>query len=389
MITLGRVEELKKVMESERMCRMAAIAEPPNYDLIKRRCVRYISMATGVNLATGKPVEVPVVTEDEVAELYDIFRQGASAKATDEQDLQVRLWRLDGMWPVMKRDMMKNRGFLEFVKDNGLDSDFMLQFYFDIPNRVKPGDVLPEGLESNSSHLMDTAYGMYICGNGTYREIPAADQASRQVLYEATWGGVRFRGANYCWEKMQLGSGATILTLGAGTIPEMRFFDWQNRGVKQRVIAYDDSTQLESALPVVFEKPLADYGIEYHFEEMKGAFKNPDLQKACDMVMIQGAMSYNCEDTEEILYGSKCVSRRGASICFERQLGEIGLANCSETLGWKENRRRMKPDPDVDTAVNEVSQHAKTVGLKLVDVLTDYDCGMNFVPTTVWFKLEA
>ncbi len=387
-ITLGRVEELGKVMQSERMCRIAKNAVPPNYDMIKRKCLYYIGLATGMNILTQEPIAVSPVTEDEVAWVYDIFRQSMSAKAADEADLKTRLWRLEAMWSVMQRDMLANRGFYEFVKENGLDSDFMLQFYFDIPNRVRPGDQLPEGLVSDSSHLMDTAYGWYICGNGTYREIPVSDQAARQVVYEATWGGIRFRGANTCYERLQLGDGALIASLCAGTSPESRFFDWQNRGVKQRLVAYDENLQLQKALPVVFPKPLSEYGIErFYFDEMKQGFKNPDLYRACDMTLIQGGLSYNFDHTQEVFEGMKNITRPGGCICGEVQVGEIGLLNCSKTLGWEETRRKMQPDQDVPSAQKRIEECAHAAGLKVDIMMDDYSSGFNYVPTTVWFKL--
>lgn len=390
MITLNRVEELKKVMQSERMCRIAERVVRPNYDLMKLSCLHYIGLATKKNLVTGEPIVVQPVTESETARMYDIFRQGTSVMAVDENDLRTRLWRLDGMWPVMKRDMLANRGFYEFVKDNGLDSDFMLQFYFDIPNRVRPGDRLPEGLVADSSHLMDTAYGKYICGNGSYREIPINDQAMRQVVYEPTWGGVRFRGGNYCYERMLLGDGAVIISLCAGTLPECRFFDWQNRGIKQRVIACDENAQIQHALPVVFEKPLSDYGIEYRFgEEMKAALKDPDLQNSCDMLLIQGGLSYNYDDMQEIFELGKHVVRSGGIICGDKQVSEIGLANCSETLGWRETRRKMQPDKDVHSAKEHIERCAHAAGVKVDSMIDDYSTGFNFTPTTVWFKLIA
>lgn len=369
---------------------MAASAVPPNYDLIKYRSVHYINLAKGVDIMTGEPIEVTPATKADVAGLYDIFRQGASCKATSEEDLAVRLQRLESMWPVMERDLLANRGFYEFVKDNGLDSDFMLQFYFDIPNRVRPGDVIPNGLKSNSSHLMDTAYGYYICGNGTYREIPACDQAMRQVLFEPTWGGVRYRGANYCLERLNLGDGAKVLSLGAGTLPEMRFFGWQDTGIKQELIAYDENgAGLSEVLPVVFEKPLSEYNISYHFDQAKAAFENPDLEGACNLIIIQGMLSYNLDSMEEIFCGAKKNSSSGGITCGDLQLGEIGLMNCSETLGWKETNRVMSPSKDVAEATEQIERYAKAAGLKVDEISVDATDGFNFVPTTVWFKLQA
>lgn len=378
---MNRLAELRKVMETEEVCRLAAIAAPPSPEVEFAQAMEYINLA---KMSKDGDAQAQV-SQAEIDALYNCIKQTVSVRATDEHDLALRLQRLDGRWPIHTRRMLQNRGYYKFVRDNGSDSDFMLEFYFDVPGFVKSGDLVPRGMKPNWSFIMDTAYGHYKASNGVYQKIPQADQATRQVIYEATWGGVRFRGANYALERILLGGGANMVTLGAGTLPEMRFFDWQNRGIKQNVTAYDSNPLVKSALPILFEKPIKEYGVNYYHEDMVKAFRNPDLENSADMVMIQGVMSYNRALTASILVGAKRLLRAGGFICFDVQLAEIGLAKCRDVLHWNIPGLEMLPDESANSAVERIEQAANEAGLRIAEVLDDSE--FSFAPTTVWFKL--
>ncbi len=231
---------------------------------------------------------------------------------------------------------------------------------------------------------MDAPYGWARRIDGKYMEIPPSDVSYLLCAREPIFGSTRMRTAAHQLVQEDLGSGILNVSLGAAMLPEQIRFDWQGRGIKQRVVAYDNAPGvLECVKQVYAGKPLDEYGIEYRVDDFWNAFKDPDLIGKADLVGMEGGLSYYRDRSDDLFAGIASLLRSGGHFCGEVELMNIYTVRCG-ILGWKMDRE-MKMDDNVESAIQRMEEVAAKAGLKMVEAIADT---RSISPAMVWFHLQ-
>lgn len=373
--------EVLGVLRREPMFNETVNREKPSMEHRSKIAMYYIGLST-------KPELNIAPSEEELEDLYQSIRWANVVRSGgNEENCAIRIARLEARWPILKRAMQENRGFYQFVKDNGKDSPFMPEFYFDLPGRMKPSETIAPEFRPNSALVFDTPYGYYKDGDGIYKQIPMGDPAIAQIQQEPFWDLVRYRGALAFLMRKWAGDGAKVLSIGGGAVPEQRFFSWQNEGIKQFFTVYDSSPDVREVLPVVFEKPLSDYGVTFYSEDSKRAVTNPDLQKNQDLVLAMGYLSYYQNELDRKFAEVRCNMRSGGHFCgdFEKRTADLGKSGL--TLGWNLPGLTMDPYTDTNKQMDLVAELAEKNGFKVAELVTDE--WVNGAESMLWMDLVA
>lgn len=292
----------------------------------------------------------------------------AAWSGTNEVQYKAYLDGIEEIRPALTAKMQASYGLAEYLWAFGSHSLFLPRYYATLYHPL----------------AMDAAFCKVVRLDGEFMMVPIDDPAYILGASEPIFRTVRSRTALHELLQAELGEDALVVALGAAMLPEQRHFGWQERGIKQRVIAYDNAPGTAECLKLVFpDKPLADYGIEYRFEDFHKAFEDPELQGKVDLVGMEGCLSYYKDETVDILTKVANLLRPGGHFCGEVELKHIYTIRCG-ILGWQMSRP-MQFDDDADSAVARLTEAAELAGLEMAEVYVD---DRNEQPAMVWVHLQ-
>lgn len=294
----------------------------------------------------------------------------------DTEQLQAYLRGLDQMWPKLQRQL-EDPGFYKFVNKYGMDSAFLLTYF---------------SVLSPSAPALEAAGGFSVDLGGVYRKIPESDyQAYELCVREPTFRSfcrrIWFSQMHFLNYVMETRADPDIFMAAAGLMPAFRRYELRPEMLKKvfgRIVAYDRDPKMPEYLKMVFDKPVDEYGIEYHIADLDVAFEKQELWQAFDIVDAEGLMSYYKDEleTKEMLRGFKKLLRPGGIMTFDVQTMEWSMIRCAVSLAWK---LPLKPDKDPRAAIERITRCATAVGLEVVEyAIDDY----NKTPALVCFCLR-
>lgn len=300
---------------------------------------------------------------------HEIEAACAADSGDNEQQFQVYMDGLNKIWPALEAKMKASYGLAEYMRTIGCHSLFLPRYYAELYHPMS----------------MVAPFGWARRIDGKYLPIPQNDPAYSLAAREPIFRSTRTRTALHEIVQAELGAGILNVSLGAAMLPEMNRFDWQERGIKQRVIACDNAPGVLECLKQIYsEKPLVEYGIEqYRVDSYWNLFKDPDLQRAAMLVGMEGGLSYNYDRFGDLFAGISGLLRSGGHFCGEVELDNAYTRRCG-ALGWKMDQP-MHLYEDADAAIQHVEESSKKAGMKILDVFTD---DQNTVPAMVWFHLQ-
>lgn len=311
-------------------------------------------------LVSRRPLPWRRVSKRALAHIYDEIVTHC-ALVDDAEQFKLDKLGLDAMWPKIAPVIRKNPGLAKFMREYGVHSRFFLPFLCHVPQASSLGAAFGEG------HDM----------SGKYTQIPKSDLMYRFSAQDEVFTWLRRRTKLVQEQMLSVNS---VLFIGAGSLPEVRRYDYPLEQMKQRIVGYDNNLQLRDHLPEVFPKPLEDYGIEYHFEPFDVAFADKENWGQYDLVVANGVLSYYAEQKQfvEMLKNMKLMLKRGrdSMIMFDLQLMRMELIRDVVILNWKSNPQ-MKPEKTLEGAVARVRKACTEVGLQ-VEKCEFNDIGVMF-----------
>lgn len=266
---------------------------------------------------------------------------------------------LDASWPEMREKLRKNPALAQFMLEYGVFSEFFYPFLLRIPQAT----------------TLDVAYGYGYDLLGRYRAIPPTDAMYAFCRGDEMFAWIRRRIEG---EQRFLKRAKRVLFVGGGVLQALRRNDYPLGELEQEIVAYDLNTQLEQAMPEIFPRPLAEYGISYHYENAANVYADSQYQNYFDVVDVSGVLSYRATDQElkETLNNILSVVKPCGQIVFDLQVLTPTLL-FDKMLGWKTNPA-MKPERNTTAAVNKVRKICAELGVE-VDILWAAAIGVQFV----------
>lgn len=300
-------------------------------------------------LLSRRPLPWRRVSKRSLQHIYDELLTHC-ALVDDAKQFDLDKLGLDAIWPQMKAIIRKNPGLAKFMREYGVHSRFFLQFLYHVPQASSLGAAFGEG------HDM----------SGKYTRIPKNDLMYRFSAQDEMFVWIRRR-TKLVQEQMY--NAKSVLFIGAGSLPELRRYDYPLDQLKQRIVGYDSNLQLMGHLQEVFAKPMEDYGIEYHFETFDKAFADKRNWGQYDLVVANGVLSYYTKHKQlvrmlknmKLMMGQNKVSL----MMFDLQLMQMELIRDAVVLNWK-TKPQIKPEKSLQSAMRKVRKACDKVGLKVV-----------------------
>lgn len=314
---------------------------------------------------------------------YQAERLCRDLAGSDLQQRDAYLKGLKDMWPKL-REQLKDPGFYGFVCKYAMGSAFLLPYFAVLSPRAP---------------ALEAAHGYSVDFGGAYRKIdPVNDSQTFQfVVGERTFRSFNFRALNHQTAMLNLSMDMQVSGLGkpnvffagGGMLPSVRYYGLHPEDLKKyfdQIVVYDKDPDMRKYLKMVFERPVNEYGIEYHFSGFEGAFADESLWSKFDVVDCTGVMSY-CQNDGDIDRMLSCLSlllKPGGMLLFDRQVMTPDMIRCAVTLAWK-TEPPLKPDLTVKRAIRRIEDAAKRCDLNVENYFVDE---YNKIPALVDFILR-
>lgn len=298
---------------------------------------------------------------------HEIEAHCAADAGENERQYQAYMVGLEEIWPALEVKMQRSYGLAEYMRVIGCGSLYLPRYYAKMPD----------------SASMLAPYGLAVRLDGKLMAIPTHDPAYLLCGREPIFRTILVRAAEQQLVQLELGEGANVMSLGAATLPEYSRFGWQERGIKQNVIAVENAPDALKYVQQIYPGALESYGIKYLRQDFWDVLRDPVLQRTQGLVGMEGGLSYYVDKTEDLLQAVANVLKPGGYFCGEVELKHLYTGRCG-VLGW-EMSRPMRPDDNVESAIARIGAAAKQAGLKMVEVRPDE---WNAQPAAVWFQLQ-
>lgn len=312
------------------------------------------------------------VTDDDAQKVYTIMYEYIKDNVHDKQELQIQLEGLDRLWPDLKQMMLGNRGLWKFMCDVGAQS---LSFAI-FPVRLTPRSI-----------ALESAFGVNYDNAGVYKPLlMVQDISMRSAAVEPEFVELRRRAyyARQCMldripglrdikdipSKEKLG---TVVTLGAGLMPEFRKFGFTLAQVQSlNIVACDMDRNARKDLEMVmrydFGVSLAETGIDYRNCMLQEVLNDRSLLGKVDVLLIDGVLSY-CQSEQQLidyLRGAKALlSKQNHGVIFcDLTVLDPTLMRCAIVQGWKteDKAHAMHPDTSPKKAIAKMERACESVG---------------------------
>lgn len=291
--------------------------------------------------------------------LYQLLAYFYSTAVDEAQYLLERERILNVVWPWLKPRLKHNKGLVEFMQHYGVHSRYYVPLLMYVPGAL----------------ALCPAHGECMDIFGKPQKVPKSDAMYQFTQKDEMYAFARLRknDAMSVLEKTQL-----ALVLGAGTLQEVRQL---RRFSAERLIhheapwlvAYDMDTKLQDYYDVVLDAPLAEYGVDLHYEDFRALENHSEYISAFEVIMALGVASYYYDRLEWFLgLMAKMLAPNGV-IKFDMQILNGGLMPrkglCRDTLMfdlfimlWNAGLKPCKSPHDAYCRVKKV---CAKVGLKI------------------------
>lgn len=295
------------------------------------------------------------------------------------------------IWPKLS-EMLREPAFYLCIKRFCMDSSFLYTYFVEL---------------SGYASALEIAGGYSIDITGKYRKIPECDGAYKMAALEPTfrsflqriWFSQQMmlrRAEEFGWrpdmteqEKAET-ERVKVLFLGGGMLPQLRMYELRPEMVSEMfdITVYDRDPKMPGYLEMVFEQPIAEYGIDYHFADFDEAFRNESNFGKYDLVIAEGVMSYykKPEQTEYMLKGAAKMLKRDGRFVFDLQILEPSMLRCVLALAWRGTG--LNPDFGAKKAIQRIREAAADdfdfVPTSTLSAEIDY---YNKIPAIVNFSL--
>lgn len=345
------------------------------------------------------PEKYPKADEKKVELAKAILRSSTALQVTDSEGLEAALNYIELTWPAYKVKMLMKPDFAEWMFEGGIVFSFyMYMFYTEVDGFLGFDPELRERICPVQTYQMDVGFGEYHDACGRPVKFADGDLIMWHITNHALWRGVRMRAPYFNYYLREAGYKANVVDLGSGPLNMEKRFGYVDAGLCQRIVAYDSDKNIPKVLPYMFQKPIEEYGFEFHNEDWFDAFKDQALQGKQHLVVLQGGASYYFDKIDEILRGVRglLLSPNEAEVptrfVFEVELETVDLAQAKYGLGLKDQSQNMMPDKTVGSAVERISQAVERVGgFEVEEVISDagFYVPLEIAPTTVIFVLKT
>lgn len=298
------------------------------------------------------------VSRRKISQIYRLLLNFLAAVA-ETSDIYARCKdALDETWPVMATKMRKNPALAQFMLEYGVHSEFFYPFLLRVPQATT--------LEVASGYAYDLL--------GNLRRIPVNDPMYAFVQGDEMFEWIRMRIEG---EQAYLKGYEDVLFVGGGLLQALRRNNYPLGDLRQRIIAYDFNLDLQEPLLEVFDRPLSEYGIEYHFEPAENA-KKDFAPQSFDVIDVSGVLSYRKNDKElrSMLGWLLDLLKTDGVLVFDLQVLTLTLLFDKLVLGW-ETDPAMKPEKNTQDAIKKVTQICEELGVG-VEVMNSTEIGVQF-----------
>lgn len=277
------------------------------------------------------------------------------------------------VWPVLRETMRCNYGMAKMVYDYAYRSRFL-------PRAILVGAqaVLLELFHSGRTRSI----------SGEFEYIPYDDAMIEMIVWEPISLVMRerteFSQANllraYQDYRIKYRGSFDVLSCGAGLLPLLR----TNGFVPPpdlRITAIDMDVRNLENLKLVFDKPIAEYGVNYLTMDFVDYCNDPKNAGKHPMVEALGVLSYYHRpgETKQTIQTLLRVVAPGGILVCDRQLIEPHLLRCAYSMGWKSN---LLPDLCALFAIMRMRWVCRQLGVRIEYKRSRYlkhPAGINFV----------
>lgn len=293
-------------------------------------------------------------------------------------------------WPKLSQ-MLREPAFYYCVKRFCMNSAFLYTYFVEL---------------SGYASALEMAMGYSIDITGRYRRIPECDGAYEMAVLEPTFRSFLERiwfsqqmmlrkARELGWrpdmteeEKKQCRR-VKVLFLGGGMLPQLRMYELCPETVSEMfdITVYDKDPKMPEYLDMVFDKPIEEYGIKYHFEDFDKAFKDGRNYNDYDIVIAEGVMSYykTPEQTAYMLNGAYLMLKNNGIFVHDLQILEPSMLRCVLALAWRDTG--LNPDLKAEKAIERIKTAADIAGFDIASVQAEVDY-YNKIPAIVNFCLR-
>lgn len=256
------------------------------------------------------------------------------------------------VWPMLYESARKNLGMTMFLHENGMHSDFVAKFLYNVPicpaKAVLPAHGVSDTLSGKPAVVppTDPMYG-YLWDQ-SYRMIQERTAVPQEALKEA----------------------GTIFFAGGGLLPEL----WTNGypiGINgQKYVVYDrDAEVTKPYLEQILGGELEEFNIDYRNVDYREAFHDPEQRGVYDCVVANGVEAYAIKakapgsfDTNEFdsdMRGFYGLLKSDGSLFFDLQLYHPVLVFDLAVLNWPKG---MTVIPSYDLAAGLIVPIVRSAG---------------------------
>lgn len=275
----------------------------------------------------------------------------------DEAALQRDIDGIETTWPEMHERFANSLGLTQLMLDCGMNSRYFYQYlyvtgkkFYGVALAAKDGYAVPV-----SAGKMEKA---------VLEKVPEDDWMIVVCVEEPSHPGRRFTDGA---PQSMLRKAPKIFEAGAGLLSAYWNYGYPLGADGQRIVACDNDKRLLDYLPLVFERPLEELGIEYISGDLMEVMARPEYVGQFDVVRMTGLLSYFPDPAEKLQImqlAQRMLNPNGVIVADEWVMGPSLVRTAMTTL-WPIDPRdphRLAPADNQAAAVASMGESCKQLG---------------------------
>ncbi len=271
-----------------------------------------------------------------------------SSKDALEEDVR---W-INATWPVMYERFKASMGLTQMMLDGGMNSRYFYRYLYNTGKKR-----FAVALE------IKDGYSMPVSGADVFEQIPKGDWALMVGAIEPVHVGRRQ--TDWLCQSV-LRKAKKIFEAGAGLLPAYRRYGYPLGELDQKIVACDSSPDILRFLSAVFDKPLEDYNIEYHVDDLMKVMDDPQYFGQFDVVRMTGLISYfrHFEEKKVLIEKAARLLNDDGVILVDWWLMGASLARSGLINLWPgDGTSQLTPAANAEAAVAEATEICESMGL--------------------------
>lgn len=270
---------------------------------------------------------------------------------------------IDKTWAEMKPRFEQSMGLTQLMLDFGCKSRYFYSYLFFTGRKL-----FFVALEMKDGYMIPVSFEM------KFERIPETDWAFIVAHQEPSHSA---RGETDGIVQGLLRKARRIYEGGAGTLPGYRYYGYPLGQNGQKIFACDSDPRVLEYLPLLFDRALSEYGIEYQIGDV---LKNMDESRHLgqyDVVRFTGLLSYfpKAEDKSEVIWRAKRLLADDGNVivCDLQTMGgnplKSSLVRSAKTGLWPmdpNDPHKLTPSASVEAAVQEIEDICSENKLEMV-----------------------